>query len=154
MDLPSLEKIIEFIKADLDGCLKGGVNISLALILSAYTEFFGHLLTGNDKNGESYEEWLKYMGDPYKAILDSGVNLYKIIRCGLVHEYTIKKSACIGTEKDFQGIEVKDDVIYFNNQQYTQDFIKSIEKYYKDIQTNTSLQRNFEDFRNGKPIVI
>ncbi len=47
-DLLSLKKIIEFIKADLNGCIKGGVNFSLALVLSAYTEFFGHLLNGSD----------------------------------------------------------------------------------------------------------
>lgn len=153
-DLASLRKIIEFIKADLDGCIKCGVNISLALLLSTYTEFFGHLLTGSKKSRKSYDEWLRYMGQPYTELLDRGVKLYDRIRCGLIHEFTIKKGARIFIEEGYPGIEIKNDVIHFNNWQYHQDFVKSIEKYLGDIKTNTTLKKNFDNFRKGKPIVI
>ena len=153
-DLTSLRTIVKFIKADLHRCIKCGVNISLALLLSAYTEFFGHLLTGSGECRKSYDAWLRRMGQPYSGLLKNGVNLYDIIRCGLIHEYTIKKSARIFTEEGYPGIEIKDNVIYFNNLQYCRDFIKSIEKYLEDIEKDPILKKNYDDFRKGKPIVI
>jgi hypothetical protein len=153
-DLLSLKKIIEFIKADLNGCIKGGVNISLALVLSVYTEFFGHLLTGSCDCGKSYCAWLRYMGGNYEKLADDKVDLYDKIRCGLVHEYAIKETAQIFIENGYPGLELKNGIIYFNNKQYAEDFIKSIEQYLRDFETNPKLQHNFGIFRKGKPRII
>lgn len=155
-DLASLEKMIVFIKEDLKKCIDCGVNFGLALLLSAYTELFGHLLTGlsgSGSDGKSYNAWLRYMGEPYSKILDGGVDLYGKIRCGLIHEYTIKDNACIFTEKGPAAIEIKDGVIRLNNWEYYQDFIKSLDRYLNDIKIDSSLREYFNNFRNGKPIV-
>lgn len=154
IELDSLDKIIEFIKSDIQGCLKCGVNIGLALILNAYTEFFGHLLTGETAPGNSYNAWLRFMGPPYSRLLDEGHDLYGVIRCGLIHEYTIKKPAFILSKEDgYPGIVIEDGVVYFNNFHYQKDFIDSVEKYRTEIQTDSSQQENYLRFRLSKPIV-
>lgn len=151
----TLKKIVEFIKADLNICLNCGVNISTAVLLSAYTEFFGQCLTGN-KNmylKKRYNQWLRRMGKPYSDILDNGIDLYSRIRCGLIHEFTIKDGARIFTETGPPGIEIINNVICFNNRQYYEDFITTVDKYVNDIQTDHELQNNYLEFRKGKPPV-
>lgn len=154
VNLSSLEKMIKFIETDLNQCLQCEVNFGLALLLSAWTEFFGHLLTGKKASEESYNTWLRYMGQQYGELLDNKFDLYDRIRCGLVHEYTIKGSAKIFIEKGYPAIEIKNNVIYFNNWQYQQDFLNSMKRYLVDIRTDTKLQKNYSQFRKGKPIVI
>jgi len=154
-EFDSLDKTILFIKEDTQGCLNYGVNVSLALILSAYTEFFGHLLTGNSSSGDSYNAWLRFMGTPYSTLLDKGHDLFDDIRCGLIHEYTIKRRAHILTENDGSpGIEIEGDIIYFNNYQYQKDFIDSIDRYREKIKTDMTLQENYTKFTLTKPIVV
>jgi hypothetical protein len=152
-ELESLRKIIEFVEADLIGCLKGGVNFGLAVLLSAYTEQFGHFLKNDKCNRSNYDAWLKYMGLPYSNFIDSD-ELYSRIRCGLIHEYTIKKGAIIFTEHGPPGIEIINNVIHFNNLQYAEDFIISIKKYYYEVQNSEKMLEKFRDSRKDKPIVL
>jgi hypothetical protein len=51
-DFKSLDKMIEFISADLRHCIGADANWIVALALSTYTEAFGHFLPGmqNSKN--------------------------------------------------------------------------------------------------------
>lgn len=154
IELASLDKIIEFITSDIRGCLKCGVNIGLALMLNAYTEFFGHLLTGEAACGTSYNAWIRYMGPPYSTLLDEGFDLYGVIRCGLIHEYTMKKAAQILSEEDeYPGIVIEDGVVYFNNYNYQRDFLGSVDKYRATIQKDSILQKKYLQMRFTKPLV-
>lgn len=154
LEFDSLDKIIEFINTDIAGCMRCGVNLSLALVLSAYTEFFGHLLIGTAQSEKSYNAWLRFMGEPYNDLLDNGYKLYDTIRCGLVHEYTMKKRAFIFTERGFPGIEIKNGAIYFNNLQYSEEFLDSIDRYRKKIQANSDLQHKYMNYRLTKSLVL
>ena len=149
-----MKKTIEFVQADIQGCLCGGVNIGFALLLSAWTEYFGHCLT-NERGGScAYDAWLRYMGQEYSAILDSNVDLYDRVRCGSIHEFAIKGGANIFTCDNHPGIEIIDDKILFNNKQYANDFNKAIEKYLNALQTDEALRRRLQGWLTRKSIVV
>lgn len=88
-------EVLEFQLGDLKKAVNNGLNFLAAIGLMVATEFLGGLLTGKlgieSKSKERFEAGFRYMGEPYAMLLDKnkkGVNdIYKNIRCGLVHQY-------------------------------------------------------------------
>ena len=96
--LKSIEKIREFMFADLDKTIelvhsdKGAPNFMLALVLCAYTEFWGKMMLGakTDKNQEYFDAFFCKLGRNYKDLLNEHSQIYARFRGGLVHEYLVK----------------------------------------------------------------
>ena len=77
--------------------LTGGGNFLCALGLLCYTEFMGGISTGSFSKGPDksrFDAFFNLMGPDYEAF-NRQINVYKIFRCGMVHEYFIKKSGVI-----------------------------------------------------------
>lgn len=76
--------------ASIESSLSNFSILLPALGLATYTEIMGGFVTGNlrKKNSSSanFRAFLPYLGDEYVK-LDSEINLYDIIRNGIVHEY-------------------------------------------------------------------
>ena len=78
----------------------GGGNFIAALGLLSYTEFAGRLKFNKlKKNGDSvasenFNCFFDLLGDDYKTFRKNH-NVYDIFRCGLSHEYFIKKNFII-----------------------------------------------------------
>jgi hypothetical protein len=91
-----IEREIEWAKNDQDAG-----NALCALGLLAYTEFMGKLLLAFNSvhvknDSEYFDAFLRYMGPEYTQLIDKKkVNVYKIFRCGLAHEYFIKRDCKI-----------------------------------------------------------
>lgn len=141
---------------------KAAANFLVALGLSVYTEVMGGLVTGRlkkpGKASANYRAFLKYMG-PYYVQLDSKINLYNRVRCGLAHEYFIKGPGVVArtladendSSQNVPGITVssKDapllirtdtgptklppDTIAFGTRNYFRDFRQAVEAYYRDL---------------------
>jgi hypothetical protein len=76
---------------------KGGGNFLCALGLLCYTEFIGGIYTqsfteGTDKS--RFDAFFNLMG-PYYQEFNRQVDVYKVFRCGMAHEYLVKKSCVI-----------------------------------------------------------
>ena len=136
-----IELINEFSKRldnEIDTTIKGGANYLSALGLSCYTEYVGGLFRKKLEQGESkknYEEGLKRMGNKYADLvkkISGDDSMYVRIRCGLVHEYFIKKTSIIWLEKEPPtgcGIEVDDEnKINFYPRKYFNDLKEVIEE--------------------------
>lgn len=113
-------------------------NLLVALGLSVYTEIMGGLITGHLKDDgwskRNYKAFLPYLGAHY-VDLDKELDLYKRVRCGLVHEYFVKGRFMIAvksTRKNLPGIfydcSLDHITIYIGH--YFRDFKAGVQKYY------------------------
>ncbi len=90
-------------KAALEGLgvQPGGGNFLAALGLLCYTEFAGKCkynckkANGTDHASENFNRFFDELGPKYKAFRAAGHKVYDVFRCGLAHEYFVKKSCTI-----------------------------------------------------------
>lgn len=128
---------------DIKVAMKGKAIFLSILGLSAYTEILGGLIRnkfGNGESGKNYKAGLRKMGAKYEELLDNGCNLYDIIRCGLVHEFFVKKTVLInpridpptdpGLRLDPKGMKTKTgyvEVLEIGIENYYRDFNRAFE---------------------------
>lgn len=83
------------------GVEPGGGNFMAALALLCYTEFAGKLKfkckkqNGRDHASKNFNLFFDELGPGYEAFRASCPYLYDIFRCGLAHEYYVRKSCTI-----------------------------------------------------------
>ena len=80
------------------GITPGGGNFLAALGLLCYTEFGGTLKHRKKTASENFNKFFDYLGPDYKAFRASFKRqneVYDAFRCGLAHEYYVKKSCDI-----------------------------------------------------------
>lgn len=125
----SSEKLLGRIWLSLAGVPRGGGNFVAALSLLSYTEYGGRLKNNDfsDSNSRNnFDDFFADLGPWYNQLLDQ-YNVYKIFRCGLAHEYYVKKDCIIAirSEKPLNAGIGHDGKQFF--------FV--VERYYKDFQT-------------------
>jgi hypothetical protein len=93
------EYIFGFMRSDIQAAINGNANYLAALGLVSYTEVLGGLVTGNlglDRHsGRNFNAFIPYLGKDYEALQQANINLYNVVRCGLVHSYFIKGESTI-----------------------------------------------------------
>lgn len=118
-----LEKLIGF---------SGGANFMTALALLCYTEFAGQIkynkkkIRGELHGSANFNSFFDDLGSEYKKFREK-YNVYKIFRCGLVHEYFIKHSygfIAMREDKATCGVGIDENGRYYF----------CVEKYFKDFQ--------------------
>lgn len=166
------EYIFGFIFHDIEQCIHAKANYVIALALLSYTEYMGGLITGNlgesDKSKENFNKALEYFkcddgGNYYtdfqviytdKNNESRKADIYKIFRCGLVHEYFVKGDSFVHNEpsylpKEDKGIGFVDikgqKRLRFHCNAYFRDFRNAVMKYYKllVIDKDPNLLNNF-----------
>jgi len=142
---------------DLSKNNKDAGNVLCALGLMAYTEFMGSLMPSmkNEKNSRKiFNEFFRNIGPNYENLIDvKNINIYKIFRCGLAHEYFVKETCTIAMLNSTKGeLEVKGELIDTGTSVYNKpstkinkpvdcgivladngSFLMVIEKYYEDF---------------------
>lgn len=109
------------------GVPPGGGNFVAALALLSYTEYGGRLKNNDFSDGNSrknFDDFLADLGPAYKQFLVQH-NAYKIFRCGLAHEYYVKKDCVIAVRSRTQlsaGIGHDGARYFFIVQKYFEDF--------------------------------
>ena len=109
------------------GVPSGGGNFMAALALLSYTEFAGRLKNNDFSDGNSrrnFDDFFSHLGKEYKEFLASH-NVYKIFRCGLAHEYYVKKDCMIA----MRAASNLRSGVGFDGRQYF--FV--VEKYFEDF---------------------
>ena len=77
------------------GLESGGGNFIAALGLLCYTEFGGLLKFKHRAASRNFNDFFDELGPAYKVFRLSH-NVYDIFRCGLAHEFYVKRSCTIG----------------------------------------------------------
>lgn len=80
---------------DAAGVSPGGGNFLAALGLLCYTEFGGKLKFGVKRASVNFNRFFDFLGIDYQSFRASPQNVYDIFRCGLAHEYYVKKNCSI-----------------------------------------------------------
>jgi len=100
------------------GVHSGGGNFLAALGLLCYTEFGGKLRFAYKKRirgqyvddcSRNFNEFFDLLGPEYKAFRAQPHNVYDIFRCGLAHEYYVKKSTDIAMLASGEGPAIRFD---------------------------------------------
>jgi hypothetical protein len=103
-------------------------NFLCALALLCYTEVLGGIERGTLAPGngrKNFEGFFRQLGPYYRGLLDDGVDVYELFRCGMAHEYLIKGTATVSMLKGVEpsGIAVAPDGhYYFTVERYFEDF--------------------------------
>jgi len=113
------------------GVRPGGGNFLAALGLLCYTEFGGRLKYNRPTASENFNLFFDDLGAGYKAFRKAGHNVYDILRCGMAHEYMIKRPGAIA----MLGAAAPEGIRLMSDGRF--EFI--VERYYLD------LKRAFDD---------
>jgi len=118
------------------GINSGGGNFLAALGLLCYTEFAGKIMNeGKCSSTKHFNDFFDQLGEEYKDFRHKH-KIYDIFRCGLAHEYFVKKSCTIymlkGAEKN--GIWQDDKKHYhFSVETYLNHFRDAFDRLEKNI---------------------
>ena len=86
-------------RSEVDLAIQGNAPNLAALGVVTYTEFLGGLATGQlaqrGCSEANFLAFLQYLGSEYESLAARGVDLYDVVRCGLIHEYFIKGDSTI-----------------------------------------------------------
>ena len=120
------------------GIPSGGGNFMAALALLSYTEFAGRLKNQDFSAGNSetyFNDFFALLGPHYRAFLNQHPEVYNTFRCGLAHEYYVKKDCEIAME----GIDLpyRHGLNYDNGKYF---FI--VKKYFEDFKSAFSTLGN------------
>lgn len=80
------------------GVTSGGGNFLAALGLLCYTEFGGKLRfgfkhkNGKDNSSANFNQFFDLLGPAYKTFRLRHKNVYDVFRCGLAHEFYVKRN--------------------------------------------------------------
>ena len=113
------------------GVTPGGGNFLAAVGLLCYTEFAGGLITGKSKGfgQRNFETFFRAMGTAYETLLDGGLDVYDLFRCGMAHEYFAKGHITVAIRGDFAtGLGEHSGQLYFLVENYFNDFKKAFDK--------------------------
>ena len=128
----SSERFLGRLLLRLAGVPRGGGNFVAALSLLSYTEYGGRLKNNDfsDRNSrKNFDDFFGDLGTGYKLLLNQ-YNVYKIFRCGLAHEYYVKKDCIIvmrSTKPLDAGIGHDGNQYFFVIEQYYEDFKAAFE---------------------------
>lgn len=109
---------------------KDAGNFLAALGLLCYTEFAGKLKYGSGAASRNFNQFFDELGYRYKKFR-SNHNVYDIFRCGLAHEYYVKKTcqiAMFGAGKRIGIGRARSKVYYLVVEKYFEDFKNAFEK--------------------------
>ena len=152
---------------DIEKAIGVSANYLAALGLSTYTENLGGLYRGNLQTNVSnnYISFIEdYFPPCYKAVhnqLSTKGGLYKVVRCGLVHEYFMKISSTVtvGSVNPLScGIVYNTSnkpPLEFNVDRYFSDYKDAFKKYYDDLlgtafkPPNAKLESRFDSAIGG-----
>lgn len=128
----SSEKHLGRLLLRLAGVPRGGGNFVAALSLLSYTEYGGRLKNNDFSNHNSkknFDDFFVDLGAGYQQLLTQH-NVYKIFRCGLAHEYYVKKDCIIAMRSTKQlnaGIGHDGSQYFFVVEQYYKHFKAAFE---------------------------
>lgn len=109
---------------------KDAGNFLSALGLLCYTEFMGGIAAGSFRKKSlksRFDTFFNLMGKDYEDF-NKNVNVYKVFRCGMAHEYFIKRNCTIAMLKNNETIGIgllPNRQYYFVVEKYFEDFSKA-----------------------------
>jgi hypothetical protein len=121
---------------------KNGGQLPLRARLLCYTEVLGGIkrCTLAQRQGRAnFNAFFSELGEGYVDLLASGVDVYKIFRCGMAHEYLIKSPAMVTMLKNTEPAGIAVDVnghYHLCVERYYEDFVAAARRLESDLHAN------------------
>lgn len=137
------------------GITPGGGNFLAALGLLCCTEFGGKLKYRKKTASENFNRFFDYLGPDYKAFratFKRQNEVYDVFRCGLAHEYYVKKSCAIAMLASGQGPGIgrhPSGQFYFIVESYCRDLKRAFDQLEVDLYDLGPLERRHGPARYG-----
>ena len=148
-----LEKTIDLINTK-----RAAPNFLLALVICCYIEYWGRLVSGiaKDDSENCFNEFFDRLGSCYQQQRrQSSCDIYKDIRCGLVHSYVTTKSAKIKFKGGKCGVvfnpSTKEYTLHI--ERYFHDFKNAVGRYISELENGSGLDK-MEKALKDKSILI
>jgi hypothetical protein len=153
----SLEQIKNFMFADLDKTVNidEKPNFLLALVLTCYTEYWGRIVKGtpNGSSPDCFNIFFDMLGSCYSKCRTM-TDVYRHVRCELVHSYGIEGNASIdGGNTCGVEYESSTNTYRINVRKYAEDLKAAVENYLKQIDTDSAKFALMEKALGGKAVV-
>ncbi len=151
-----------FIFTDVERSLRARTNFLTALGLMFYTEFIGGLISGNagqrghaEKNfyeaynrlGPAYIRFDRAVSGRFHGRKKKPRNVYDVVRCGLVHEYFIKKNFVIARRNQHPkapGVGWSGKQLVVANRNYFNDFRRMCLAYREELVRDKGARGRFQ----------
>jgi len=174
--LESIERVRLFMVEDLEKTIglastpRGAPNFMLALALTAYTEYWGRLVTGipSGDGDACFTAFFERLGNCYQALINDpnlvrmnqgggkSHEVYWRIRGGLAHSYLIESNSVINLGRGSCGVEYDQSrgKYTFNILSYFDDFKNAIDKFLIELESGKADWSKFENAIKNKPELI
>lgn len=154
--------ISEFIFNDIERSIHAGTNFLTALGPMSYTEFVGGLMSCNagqrghaernfyeayNRLGPAYADFDRTVRRRFRKRKTKPRNVYDVIRCGLVHEYFIKKNFVIAQghqHRGAPGVGWLGNKLVIANDNYFNDFKRMCLAYRHQLACDKAVRNCFE----------
>jgi hypothetical protein len=128
-------------------CVKNKINIGAMTLIFCYIDFFGSISKPKLETRQRFYYFLEnYLGKIDPRYSTFKCMLYENFRCGLVHEFVMKKGAGIfrGDDKNDAGYEhfgIHNDALFLDVLKLKNDFITSVNKLKEDLDGNIECKK-------------
>ena len=141
-EIADAKRAIEWVISDIErASIKGEAKTAGFILISCAIDFLATLYKGTKSNGKVYSRFIDAFFED-KDVYE-GRELYRCLRCGLVHNYTIHDSKYILTHghPHLHGQEHEGKTI-LNLENFFEDLVKAKQKYLAVLKARQDLQEN------------
>jgi hypothetical protein len=115
-----------------------GLQTAPYILISCAIDFLGTFWAGTDSNGTIYRDFVNTFFGGY-----DGQNLYRELRCRMVHNHTVGERAVIcWNEPDIHKCTINDGTVVLNLGQFFEDFIQAKSGYFAALRVDPELLDN------------
>lgn len=115
-----------------------GLQTAPYILISCAIDFLVTFWAGKESSKNHYKKFVEIYFDGY-----NGENLYKELRCRLVHNHTVgEKTIICWDEPDIHRQTLQGEIFVLNLEQFYNDFLQAVNKYFSDLRTKPDLKNN------------
>ena len=132
-------QIEDWVIGDIHRAIKGGSKVGAFILASCAIDYLASFWSGADSNAKTYKAFVAHFFDERYEPED----LYKSLRCGLVHNYTIRRSAYLLVDaKSGLHFQKADRTTILNLEDFVEDFRRAKDAYFERLDMDPTLKQN------------
>ena len=132
-------QIEDWVVGDIHRAIEGGSKVGAFILTACAIDYLASFWSGTASNARKYKAFVADFFDEHYEPED----LYRSLRCGLVHNYTIKGSAYLLVDaKPELHFQKADGVTILNLEDFAEDFRKAKDAYFERLDMDPTLQHN------------
>lgn len=143
---------------EIKNAINGGATIGVFIISSCAIDYLAAFSSGRKSSqghiAQSYKKFITTYFPPEYAVFAD--NLYKDLRCGIVHGLSAQNFAFVYDQPDKHLKQWKDgsDIICLNLENFVNDLFYAVDNYLEQLENDESLQGNLIERYDDSSILV